>query len=99
MLLLGSIICIVVGMVCVVLGWIIWKKQKVSLIHEYHWKKLNKEKIPAYTKRVGIGMLILGTGVTITGIGLLFSESALVWAPLTVGIIAGIIVLISSESV
>ena len=50
-MLVSSILCLVIGLTCLVLGWIIWKKQKVSLIHEYHWKKLNKEKIPAYTRR------------------------------------------------
>ena len=96
-MLVGSIICIVIGLICLIFGYLIWKKQKLSLIHEYHWKNVKKEDIPAYARRVGLGLIILGCGILITGIALLFSDAAIVWAPLCVGAIIGIVMLISSE--
>ena len=96
-MLVGSIICIVIGLICLICGYLIWKKQKLSLIHEYHWKNVRKEDIPAYARRVGLGLVIFGCGGLITGVAMPFSDTAIVWAPLFVGSIIGVIMLISSE--
>lgn len=31
-----------VGLLCVVLGLVIWKKQKISLVHNYHYKNVKR---------------------------------------------------------
>ena len=35
---LGVVIELAVGAVCIVLGVLLWKKQKVSVLHDYHYK-------------------------------------------------------------
>ena len=91
-MILGLIIDAAVGSVCVVLGLLIWKKEKVSLIHDYHYKNVKKEGIPAYARLIGVGLIIVGTGICATGIFNLL-ESPLWWIPLLAGFAAGIYVL------
>ena len=37
-MILGMIIEAVVGLLLAAMGFLIWKKQKVSLLHDYHYK-------------------------------------------------------------
>ena len=53
----GVIIEFSVGLLCIVIGAILWKKQKVSLVHEYHYKNEKKDDIPAYTRLLGNGLI------------------------------------------
>ena len=55
-------------MLCVVLGLLIWKKEKVSLIHDYHYKNVQEADIPAYARLMGIGIILIGVGICIAGI-------------------------------
>ncbi len=52
--LLGSIICI--------LGLLIWLKQKITLIHKYHYKNVKEKDKKAYTRLMGIAMFLMGLG-------------------------------------
>ena len=91
-MIIGLIIDLAVGLFLVAFGVLIWKKQKVSLLHEYHYKNVKQQEQPAYARLIGIGLIIMGTGICITG---LFSmvESPLWWVPLFGGIAAGFIVM------
>ena len=64
----GVVVECAVGAVCVVLGLLLWVKQKVSLLHEYHYKHVKKEDIPAYTRQVGIGLILTGAGIIAAGL-------------------------------
>ena len=92
----GVIIDIAVGALLVILGLLIWKKQKVSILHDYHYKNVKKSDIPAYTRQVGIGLLIIGCGIIITGL-LNLANSSLWWISLVAGIIIGLIILYKAQ--
>ena len=81
-----------VGILCILLGLLIRLKQKVSLIHDYHYKNVKKENIPAYTKLFGSGLILIGAGICITGFFSIF-ELSLWWLPLIIGFISGIILI------
>ena len=85
------IVCMAVGVLCVILGLILWKKQKISLVHDYHWRKVKKEDIPAYTRLMGIGLLLIGIGCCLTGIIDLAFKTEAGWIAFVVGSIAGIL--------
>lgn len=91
-MIIGVIIEFSVALLCVVIGAILWKKQKVSLVHEYHYKNVKKDDIPAYTRLLGIGLILIGAGICITGVFNLF-ESSFWWIPMLVGFIAGLLVM------
>ena len=61
-MIVGFVVCMIVGLLCVVLGLLLWKKQMISLVHDYHHKNVQKSDVPAYTRLMGIGLLLIGIG-------------------------------------
>ena len=92
----GVIIDLAVGALCVVLGLLVWKKQKVSILHDYHYKNVRKSDLPAYTRQIGIGLIIIGLGIIITGF-LNLADSSLWWISLLAGFIIGLIILYKAQ--
>ena len=86
----GFIIELAVGLVCIIIGLLIWLKKKISLVHDYHYKNVKKEDIPAYTRLLGHGLLFIGTGICVTGL-LNLLKSTLWWVPMLIGFVAGFI--------
>ena len=84
----GVIIELAVGAICIVLGILLWKKQRITILHDYHYKHVKKDDIPAYTRQMGIGLIITGAGIIITGLFNLV-YSALWWIPLLTGFVIG----------
>ena len=95
-MILGVIIDIAVGALCVVLGLLIWKKQKVSILHDYHYKNVKKSDMPAYTRQIGIGLITVGAGIIITGL-LNIAHSSLWWVSLAAGFIIGLIIMYKAQ--
>ncbi|MBR3374298.1 MAG: DUF3784 domain-containing protein [Firmicutes bacterium] len=85
----GCIVEGLVGLLCIVLGVLLWKKQMISILHDYHHKHVKQKDIPAYTKQIGIGLILVGAGILITGVLNLF-YSAYWWVPLAVGFASGL---------
>ena len=88
----GFIVELAVGLLCIILGSIIWKKQKISLVHNYHYKHVKEKDIPAYTKLVGIGLSLIGAGICVTGV-LNLVKSVFWWIPMAAGFVAGLLVM------
>lgn len=87
----GFIVELAVGLLCIILGLLLWIRQKVSLIHDYHHKNVKKEDVPAYTRLMGIGLILIGAGICVTGL-MNLKESALWWIPMLIGFAAGLLV-------
>lgn len=85
----GVITELAVGAICFVLGILLWKKQRITILHDYHCKHVKKDDIPAYTRQMGIGLIIIGAGIIITGL-LNLAYSALWWIPLLAGFVIGL---------
>ncbi len=92
----GMLIEILTGAICVVFGLLIWKKRKVSLLHDYHYRNVKTEDIPAYAQQMGIGLIITGAGIIITGL-LDFVGSSFWWISLIAGFSLGSIVLYRTQ--
>lgn len=95
-MIVGVIIEILVGLPIIVLGILLWKKQMLSILHDYHYKNVRQRDIPAYTKQVGIGLILIGAGIVITGILNLF-YSPYWWIPLAGGMISGLVVMYKAQ--
>ena len=65
---IGVIITGGVGVIIAVLGWLIWKKEKLSLLHDYHVDKVSAENQSAFCKLSGIGLIVIGIGLLITAV-------------------------------
>ena len=92
----GVIIDVAVGSICVILGVLLWKKQMVSLLHDYHYRHVKKEDIPAYTRQMGTGLMITGAGIIITGL-LDLAGSSFWWIPLSAGFVLGLAVMYRAQ--
>ncbi len=79
------------GVLFIWLGWQIWKKRKINLIISYHCDKVREENKPAYCSLAGIGVFLTGIGFAFSGICTIFSQSLLVFIPMTVGLTVGIV--------
>ena len=92
----GSIIDFAVGLTCIILGLLIWKKQKISILHSYHYKNVKQEDIPAYTRLMGIGNIIIGAGICLTGLLNIACPKAW-WIPMVGGFVVGFIIIYKSQ--
>ena len=92
----GSIIDFAVGLTCIILGLLIWKKQKISILHSYHYKNVKQEDIPAYTRLMGIGNIIIGAGICLSGLLNIACPKAW-WIPMVGGFVVGFIIIYKAQ--
>ena len=78
------------------IGLQIWIKQKTNLIISNYCDKVSDENKAAYCKRMGIGVIIIGGCLGISGVCSLFLQSVYALIPMTVGLVLGIALLISA---
>lgn len=57
-----------VGILLMVLGYLIAFRQKIGLVHSYHYKRVAEEDKPAFCKGEGIGNIISGVGAFAMGL-------------------------------
>lgn len=67
-MLLGLIITVAIGVICIWLGLRIWKKQQITLLHDYHYKNVKECDIKAYTEANGKATCIIGLGCILMGV-------------------------------
>ncbi len=90
-MLVGLIVCVLVGALCIVLGILLWKKQMISLVHDYHYRHVSKSDVPAYTRLMGSGLLLIGIGTLLTGIINYAFWTQTGWIAFIIGFLSGII--------
>ena len=88
-MILGILITAAVGILCVIFGVLIGKKQKISLLHDYHYNKVTEENKATFCALVGRGLLLIGAGILASAVLLGVTESALSFLAMAVGFIAG----------
>lgn len=91
---LAGIIVIIIGLIFIILGLLIWKKQIISLLHNYHYDKVKKENKKAFCTISGIGIMIIGIGLLITGIVVSITNSSYTFIIFAIGFVIGFIMLI-----
>ncbi len=84
------------GLVFIMLGWQIWKKQKMNLIIRHHCDKVSEDNKRAYCTLSGIGVFLIGIGFLLSGICAVLIRSALAFVPMTAGLVSGIALLASA---
>ena len=88
-MILGVAILTIVGALCVIFGVLIGKKQKISLLHDYHYNKVTEENKAVFCAIVGRGLLLIGAGILASAVLLGVTDSALSFLAMAVGFIAG----------
>ena len=77
-----------VGILLIVFGLLVCKKQKVSLLHDYHYRSGKEKDLPAYCRAMWIGQIVIGAGLCLTGLLRFFTGSFYSWIA---AILAGIV--------
>lgn len=92
---LGIIVTLIVGVICIVLG-VSNMKGDISSIHSYHRQRVSEEDRLAYGKGVGLGTIICGIGIILFSVCFAIevyteAKGALVYGcfALTAGLFAG----------
>ena len=94
---IGSIIVAAVGIVCVVLGYLLWKKEKISLLHDYHYDNISEENRTAFCTLAGLGIIFVGIGLLLTAVILCITDSVWSFIVFAIGFAVGLILLLHAE--
>ena len=75
---------------------LLWKKEMITLLHDYHVDKVSPENRTAFCKLSGIGLIVIGLGLLITAVLLGITDSAYSFICFGVGFAAGLFALIAA---
>ncbi len=87
------ILIILLSILFLYIGFLLWKKERITLLHDYHRNRVAEENKKAFCKLSGLGVISIGTGLLITGFILLFTDSAWSFLAFAAGFIAGLALL------
>lgn len=96
-MLIELIIIVPVGLLCLCFGILIWKKEKISLIHSYHYTKVKEKDKKAYTNLMGKGVCLIGVGCLLTGIIDIITQTAYGWISFIIFFIIGLLVIVKAQ--
>ncbi len=88
---------LIVGALFFYVGWEIWKKKKISLIHEYHHKKVKEEDKKPYTAQIGKALLSVGVGLVLTGVIDFLTNTLYGWWIFAIAFCVGVIRVIYAQ--
>lgn len=91
------IIMISISLLFFILGYLLWKKQKISLIHYFHYSNVQQKDIKPYTEQIGKGLIIIGIGFLITGIIDFFTKLGYGWMITVISFVVGVFVIIRAQ--
>ncbi len=91
------IFLLIIGSIFFYLGWEIWKREKISLIHDYHYRKVKDTDIKAYTTQMGKAHLFIGTGIILTGIIDFFTNTLYGWWIFGIAFCIGLVIIIHAQ--
>lgn len=79
------------------LGYLLWKKEKINIIHDYHYTKVKEKDKKAYTSIMGKAMTVIGIGMAVSGIIGVFIDSASSGIPFGAAFIIGICMMVFGQ--
>ena len=90
----AAVIIGLVGALLSVIGFLIWKKEMITLLHDYHYDKVTEENKKPFCTLSGIGILVIGAGMILTALLLGFTSSSISYAAMAVGFAVGLAIVI-----
>ena len=84
----------VLALVFIYFGCLMWKKEKITLLHSYHYDKVSPSDKKVFSKISGLGVSIIGIGLLVTAIIIGVTDSALSFIAFALGFIMGLALLI-----
>lgn len=75
------------------LGFLLWKKEKITILHNYHYTKVKEQDKKAYTRIMGLGMSVIGIGCAASGMIGTFTQWSKNGIPLGAGFVIGLCIM------
>lgn len=94
----GILITAAAGIFCLISGILLWKKDRLTLLHSYHTEHVSEENKHAFCTLSGIGIVLIGAGLLGSAILLGITESAWSFLCFAAGLAAGIVLLLCAGS-
>jgi len=85
------------GIIFCLLGYLIWKKQKITLLHDYHYDKVSTEDKEAFCALAGKGVLTIGVSLLMTAVIIRITDSAWSFIVFGTGFVVGMRILVAAE--
>ena len=96
----GDIIAVLlmgaIGLIFTYLGYMIWIKERIDMIHSYLVEKVSEEDKKAFCKLSGLGVFIIGISILISAVILGATDSVKSFICFVIGFIVGLGMLIAA---
>ena len=89
-----AIIVGMIGIVFIALCYLMWKKEKITLLHSYHYEKVSPSDQKVFCKISGWGVIFIGIGLLVTAIIIGITDSVLSFIAFALGFVVGLALLI-----
>ena len=87
----------VLGLILIWIGLLLVIKKKITLLHKYHYDKVDEKEYDAYTKSIGIPITYIGFSLIISAFINYFLKTYLGFIYLAISFIGAIIYLIKGQ--
>ena len=84
----------ITGILLNLFGYLIWKKQNLSLLHDYHYAHVSEADKPAFCRLTGLGLILIGLGILLTAVLLGITQAMWSFLAFGAGFAAGLPLLI-----
>lgn len=84
----------VLALVFIYIGCLMWKKEKITLLHSYHYDKVSPSDKKVFCKISGWGVIFIGIGLLVSAAIIGITDSALSFIAFAVGFVVGLALLI-----
>ncbi len=82
------------ALVFIYIGCLLWKKEKITLLHSYHYDKVSPSDKKVFCKISGRGVIFIGIGLLVTAIIIDITDSAISFIAFALGFAVGLASLI-----
>lgn len=84
----------IIGLLFIYMGYLLWRKEKISLLHAYHYGKVSETDKKAFCSLAGKGVFVKGVGILVSGVTACILDSGWSVIPLAIAFVVGLLMLI-----
>ena len=89
--------CALLGVFCLWLGYKIWFKEQITMLHASRYAKVEDKNKKDFCKTTGFGIIVIGIACLVSTIVFLFTFSLWIIPVLIAGLAAGIAIIVYSD--
>jgi len=91
------LVLLIIGLFLIIIGWRIWKKEQITLIHDYHYTRVAEKDKKPYTEKMGKACILMGIGIILLGIIDFVSKSVYGWTCFGIFFVWGLVMMIMAQ--